>query len=94
LFKDYEREHIANTIKELINVIKSQGADALLSAGVSGLPEYLYETAFVISTDLILSDGKVANEELSILSKLSQALSIPQDKVDAIIEIMMIKNKG
>ncbi|GAB4528759.1 MAG: hypothetical protein Tsb0014_10270 [Pleurocapsa sp.] len=94
LFKDYDREHIANTIKELINVIKNQGADALLMAGVSGLPEYLYETAFVISTDLILSDGKVANEELSILSKLSEALSIPQDKVDTIIEIMMIKNKG
>ena len=58
------------------------------------LPEYLHETAFAISTDLILSDGEVSEEEEAILSKLCNRLSISQDKVGKIIEVMIIKNKG
>ena len=94
LFKDYPQEHIHNMVKDLLNIIKSQGTTKLLDSAIKNIPEYLYETIFIIATDLTLSDGKLANEELEVLSKLSTDLAIAQDRVDTIIEIMMIKNKG
>ena len=94
LFQNYSKDSIANIIKNLMQIIKIHNIDILFNAAVSGLPEYLHETAFAVSTDIAISDGAMPTEELCLLSKLSKSLSISQDKADKIIEVMLIKNKG
>ena len=94
LFQSYPNESIGRMIDKLMKMMQVQSVDKLLDTAVKCLPEYLHETAFAICTDLILSDGEVSEEEEAVLSKLCNRLSISQDKVSKIIEVMIIKNKG
>lgn len=94
LFQSYPNDHVSRMIGKLMKIIEVQNADVLLNVAVQCLPEYLHETVFAVATDLILSDGEVSEEEEYLLSKLCNCLSISQDKVNKIIEVMIIKNKG
>lgn len=94
LFQSYPSDHVAKMIGKLMRIIQVQDADTLLNAAIQCLPEYLHETAFAIATDIVLSDGEVSQEEEYVLSKLCNSLSISQEKVNKIIEVMIIKNKG
>ena len=94
LFQNYPSESIAKMIDKLMKMMQVQGVDRLLNTAVKCLPEYLHETVFAVSTDLILADGEVSEKEEAVLSKLCNSLSISQDKVSKIIEVMIIKNKG
>ncbi|MCC0176323.1 tellurite resistance TerB family protein [Waterburya agarophytonicola K14] len=94
LFKDKTKASIINTLNKLLRIIKTYDVDTLLQLALPNLPEYLNETVFALATDITLADGAMFEEELSMLSKLSDCLSIPEDKVDRITEVIMIKNKG
>ena len=94
LFQSYPSDHVSRMINKSMRIIKVQNADVLLNLGVQYLREYLHETVFAVATDLVLSDGEVSEEEEYLLSKLCSCLSISQDKVNKIIEVMVIKNKG
>lgn len=94
LFQSYPSDHVSRMIGKLMKIIQTKNADTLLNVAVQSLPEYLHETVFAVATDLILSDGEVSNVEEAILSKLCNSLSISKDKVNKIIEVMIIKNKG
>ena len=94
LFQSYPSDHVAKMIGKLVRIIQVQDADTLLNACIQCLPEYLYETVFAIATDIVLSDGDVSEEEEYVLSKLCNVLSISKEKVNKIIEVMLIKNKG
>ncbi|MFP4297415.1 MAG: hypothetical protein ACLFT0_06125 [Spirulinaceae cyanobacterium] len=43
---------------------------------------------------MVLADGTVAPEEEELLGSLCRALQLPQDQVNKIIEVMLIKNRG
>lgn len=94
LFQSYPSDSIGRMIDKLMKIMQVQSVDKLLNVAVSCLPEYLHETAFAVSTDLILADGEVSEKEEAVLSKLCSYLSISKDKVNKIIEVMIIKNKG
>ena len=94
LFQSYPSESISRMIDKLMKMMQVQSVDRLLNISIKCLPEYLHETVFAVSTDLILSDGEVSEEEEAVLSKLCSSLSISKDKVSKIIEVMIIKNKG
>ena len=94
LFQSYPDDHVSRMISKLMKIIQTQSANTLLNIAVQSLPEYLHETVFAVATDLILSDGEVSQEEEAVLSKLCNCLSISQDKVNKIIEVMIIKNRG
>lgn len=94
LFQSYPSESIGRMIDKLMKIMQVQSVDRLLNISIQCLPEYLHETVFAVSTDLVLSDGEVSEEEEFVLSKLCNSLSISQDKVSKIIEVMIIKNKG
>ena len=94
LFKNETKESIVKTLKKLLKIIKANNVDVLLQLAIPKLPEYLYETIFAIATDIALSDGAMFEEELDMLSKLSDSLSIPEETVNQITKVMIIKNKG
>ncbi|MEM7756871.1 MAG: tellurite resistance TerB family protein [Cyanobacteria bacterium P01_A01_bin.40] len=94
LFQSYPSDHVSRMIGKLMKIMQTNNVDVLLNVSVQSLPEYLHETVFAVATDLLLSDGEVSDKEEYILSKLCNCLSIDQDKVNKIIEVMIIKNKG
>ena len=94
LYKDKTKASIVNTLNKLLRIIKTYDANSLLQLALPNLPDYLHETVFALATDITLSDGAVFEEELDMLSKLSSQLSIPEDTVNQITKVMMIKNKG
>ena len=94
LFQSYPNDHVSRMINKLTKIAQTTDLDRLLNVAVQCLPEYLHETVFAVATDLILSDGEVSEAEEYILSKLYNCLSISKDKVNKIIEVMIIKNKG
>ena len=51
-------------------------------------------TVFAMAADLMLSDGKMEIGEDDTLHYLSDALAIPAEQREKIIEVMMIKNRG
>ena len=94
LYRQQASENIVATLKKLLNIIKSKGIDTLVQSSVAQLPKHLSATVFAIATDITLADGAMFNEELEILSQLAESLSIPEDTVNQITQVMMIKNRG
>ena len=85
---------IVLTLNKLLKIAEAHDTELLLELAVPNLPEYLYETVFAIATDLTLADGAMFNEELNLLLKLAEYLTIPEATVDRITNVMMIKNRG
>jgi hypothetical protein len=94
LFRSYSDDVMRRMIDNLSGMLRRDGNQALLNAALATLPHDLYDTAFAIATDLVLSDGQVMPEEEELLGSLCRALNLPDQLVNQIIQIMVIKNKG
>lgn len=94
LFRSYPAEVMSRMFDKLGGILRRQGPEALMSAAIQALPHDLYETAFAVATDLILSDGEVTQEEENLLTSLCNALEISEQTAGEIIRVMLIKNKG
>ena len=94
LFRSYSVDVMRRMFDNLSGILRRDGADVLFNAAIETLPHDLYETAFAIATDLVLADGEVSKEEEELLGSLCRALNLPQDQVNNIIQVMVIKNKG
>jgi tellurite resistance protein len=94
LFQGYSDEMMRRLFDKLLSKMKKDGVGALILLAKDTLPEKLRETAFAIATDLVLADGVVTPEEKAFLDELYQALLIPQDSANNIINVMLIKNQG
>jgi uncharacterized tellurite resistance protein B-like protein len=81
-------------INKLFSFLKKQGASALLQAGVASCPRELRDTAFLLATDMVLSDGVVEQKEKEFLMQLKKALGIADDVAQKIVDVMKIKNKA
>ena len=94
LFSNYSDEGKREILDRLLGMIKNKEIKALFDAAVIKLPQELKETVFAISTDLVLADGDLAEEEEQLLNELYNALEISEAVATKIIDVMMIKNKG
>ncbi|MEM8637495.1 MAG: tellurite resistance TerB family protein [Cyanobacteria bacterium P01_G01_bin.54] len=94
LFRSYSEDVMRRMFDNLCGTLRRDGGKALFEAAIATLPHDLYETAFAIATDLVLADGQVTQEEEDLLGSLCRALELPEDMVNKIIEVMMIKNRG
>jgi tellurite resistance protein len=94
MFSGYNNNQMSSIFNKLINIIKKQGIEALVTMSKDSLPEDMRACAFAVATDLALADGDVAEEEKKLLTKIQQVLGIPEEEAVKIIEVMMIKNKG
>ncbi|MEB3278005.1 MAG: tellurite resistance TerB family protein [Lyngbya sp.] len=94
LFNDYSSETKTEMMQRLLEQIQSRGYDSLMQAAIAKLPENLKDTAFAVATDIILSDGDLADEEEELLNALYNALDLSEELATKIIDVMLIKNKG
>ncbi|MEA5495820.1 MAG: tellurite resistance TerB family protein [Limnoraphis robusta] len=94
LFRSYPSEVMRRMFDKIFGIIKRQGVEALVNQAIKTLPHELYETMFVVATDLILADGEVSDEEESLLNDLCNSFKISQETANEIIRVMLIKNKG
>lgn len=94
LYRSYPGDVMRKMFDRIQNILQRQGSEALLNAAVASLPDDLRETLFAVTTDLILADGEVTQEEENLLNSLCSALRIPEQTAVKIIDVMLIKNRG
>ena len=94
LFSDYPKERKTEMQDRLLGMIKNKEIKPLFDAAVAKLPKELRETVIAVTTDLVLVDGDLAEEEEQLLNELYNALEISEAVASNIIDVMMIKIKG
>ncbi len=94
LYDNFSGAAFDKMFDKLFRILKNQGASALVSASIGGLPEDLKLTAFACAVDIALADGVVEDEEKEIINQLAEALQIPENTAVSIIEVLIIKNKA
>lgn len=94
MYRSYSADVMRRMFDKLCGILRRQGNEVLFNAAIASLPHDLYDTTFAIATDLVLADGEVTPEEEALLGSLCRALEIPDETVNQIINVMLIKNKG
>lgn len=94
LYDNFSGAAFDKMFDKLFRILKNQGASALVSSSIGGLPEDLKLTAFACAVDIALADGVVEDEEKEIINQLAEALEIPENTAVSIIEVLIIKNKA
>ncbi|MGB3512036.1 MAG: tellurite resistance TerB family protein [Microcoleaceae cyanobacterium] len=94
LFSNYSEDRKKEMIDRLLGMIKNKEMKPLFDAAVATVPKNLKETVFAVSTDLVLADSDIAEEEEQLLDELCNALEISEEIATNIIDVMLIKNKG
>ena len=88
-YQDYLKPMVTNCVQSLIT-----NKDETLSNAIAILPPQLSETAFAVASDIVMSDGKVTQQEEDLLKTLVDKLSLDKEIANKISEVMTIKNKG
>ena len=94
LFSKYSEDALREMTDKLLGIIKNGDIKPLFDAAVAVVPKELKETVFAVTTDLVLADKDLAEEEEQLLNELYSALKISEEMADKIIEVISIKNKG
>ena len=88
-YQDYLKPMVTNCVQSLIT-----NKDETLSNAIATLPPQLSETAFAVASDIVMSDGKITEQEEDLLKTLVDKLSLDKEIANKISEVMTIKNKG
>jgi tellurite resistance protein len=94
LFRSYPGDVMRRMFDRLLSILQRQGSQTLFNLAIDTLPHDLYETAFAVTTDIVLADGEVTAEEEKLLTDLCDALNLQEKTAMKIIDVMLIKNKG
>ncbi len=94
LFRSYSNDVMRRMFDKLLSLFQRQGMEALINLAVTSLPHELNETAFAVTTDIVLADGEVTAEEEQLLNYLYRILNISEATASKIIDVMLIKNRG
>lgn len=94
LFSSYAGEHFQEVFKKVLNLSSAYSPAEVFRAAKKTLNSGLRATAFAIATDLVLVDGILTKEEKEFLVELAEALEIPDELGQKIIEVMTLKNCG
>ena len=94
LFQGWSETQYHAIIDKFWDMLKSQGLEPSLDLCIRSLSPKLYQTAFAIAVDLVLTDGTVTQEEKDFLYDLQKKLGLETKLATKIIEVIMIKNRG
>ena len=77
VFDDFDTDSLADRAAECAELLNDEdGLEAVLEAIRGALPQKLHETAYAVACEIVVADGKVAQEELRLLEMLAQSLPI------------------
>ena len=76
-FESFDTDLLARKAAECAELLNSDdGLENVLDAIRDALPEKLRETAYAVACEIVVADGKIAQEELRLLEMLAQSLPI------------------
>ena len=94
LYHGYTDREMRTIFNKLVTIINHEGVNTLMEKSAQALPEDLRQTAFAVTTDLLLADGIMADSEKKFLERLQKSLQLTDETALKIAEVISIKNKG
>jgi tellurite resistance protein len=94
IFKNYTNDLMTRLFEKILAILRRDGINFVFNAAKESLTQDLREAVFAVSSDLLLADGIVTEEETIFLNDLYQALSISRDVAIQIVQVILIKNRG
>ncbi|MCY4546974.1 MAG: tellurite resistance TerB family protein [Defluviicoccus sp.] len=77
VFDDFDTDALAARAVECAELLNAEeGLEAVLETIRDNLPQKLHETAYAVACEIVVADGRVAQEELRLLEMLAQSLPI------------------
>lgn len=77
VFATYDIERLRAVSQTVMTIFEDEdGLDALFGLVRDALPERLFETAYVLACDVATADGRLAQDELQMLTELRDELDI------------------
>ena len=76
-FEGFDTDTLARTAAECAELLNAEdGLETVLDAIRDALPEKLRETAYAVACEIVVADGRIAQEELRLLEMLAGRLPI------------------
>jgi hypothetical protein len=94
LYSGYSDREMRAVFNKLVTIVNSEGINSLMEKSAKALPQDLRQTAFAVTTDLLLADGIMADSEKKFLERLQKSLQLTDEIALRIAEVISIKNKG
>ena len=77
VFDDFDTDTLAARAAECAELLNAEdGLEAAIEAISGALPQKLRETAYALACEIVVADGRVAQEELRLLEMLAEGLPI------------------
>ena len=77
VFDGFDTDGLAARAAECAELLNAEdGLEAVIEAIRGALPQKLHETAYAVACEIVVADGRVAQEELRLLEMLAQSLPI------------------
>ncbi len=77
VFSGFDHHNISGTAADCVQLLgREDGLDVALQEIRKGLPERLFETAYLLACDIAAADGEATQEELRLLEMLGDTLEL------------------
>ena len=77
VFDDFDADTLAARAAECAELLNAEdGLEAAIEVISGALPQKLRETAYALACEIVVADGRVAQEELRLLEMLAEGLPI------------------
>jgi len=94
MFEQYSEKEMSKIFEKLVKILQNEGPGGLVAIVNTSLPVELRETAFACAVDIALADGVVEDSEKALIEELQQVLEISEETAQAILQVMLIKNRN
>ena len=94
LFRDCDVEAIKPLVRELMDVLATEGDPVVVHAAAAAIPVHLRACVMALAADIVLSDGRVRELEHQFLDDLQHHLSLDATTARTIFDVMLIKNSA
>ena len=91
-FRHKSGETVGRLIDEMRTFVETHGAVTAMAIATSTIPVRLRATAFALSSDLVLADGKIDRAERRFLHRLAEELGLESGMRDVILDVILVKN--
>jgi uncharacterized tellurite resistance protein B-like protein len=93
-FRHKSGETVGRLIDEMRTFVETHGAMKAMAIATSTIPVRLRATAFALSSDLVLADGKIDRAERRFLHRLAEELGLESGMRDVILDVILVKNSA
>jgi hypothetical protein len=77
-----------------VALLTEHGLPAILTGCAKVIPSDLRATTFALASDLVLSDGRIGDQEKAFIDQLQTVLQVDEATAVKIVEVLLIKNRG